>query len=286
MIDGRNYADAVQEYWEETTRLYLPLGTTFQGGLLRTSASSAAPLANNLYLASRAGIAPGDRVLDAGCGVCGPSIDIARHIGRVRIDAVTLSTGQARLARGAVLRAGLRDRITLITCDYHRLPFPAARFDVVFFFESLYSVNLPQLLREMHRVLRPGGRLYAKEVFRKEPPLSDAEDAAADEFERVFRYRVRAMSDLVDNVGAAGFDRVESRDLSPLMSTAHYDRAMVEWVFGFPLPTEFGRRHQRQFNSAPLLFGEVRARKPEVECDTARDDGNRDPGAPATPLGR
>jgi hypothetical protein len=45
---------------------------------------------------------------------------------------------------------------------------------------------------------------------------------------------------------------------------------MVEWVFGFPIPTEFGRRHQRQFNSAPLLFGEVRARKPDLERETAR----------------
>ena len=286
MFDGRNYAEAVQDYWEETTRLYLQHGTTFQGGLLRTPASPASPLANNLYLASRAGIGPGDRVLDAGCGVCGPSIDIARHIERVRIDAVTLSAVQARLAREAVVRASLRHRITLTACDYHRLPFQSARFDVVVFFESLYSVALAQLLREMQRVLRPGGRLYAKEVFRKEPPLSDAEHAAVDEFESLFRYKVRAMSEVVDSVAAAGFDRVENCDLSPLMSTEHYDRAMAEWVFGFPIPTEFGRRHQRQFNSAPLLFGEVRARKPESERDTAGDDGNQDPGDHTTPSGR
>lgn len=286
MVDCRNYAEAVQDYWEETTRLYLQHGTTFQGGLVRTSAAAASPVANNLYLASRAGIAPGDRVLDAGCGVCGPSIDIARHIERVCIDAVTLSAAQARLAREAVVRASLGDRITLNACDYHRLPFQSARFDVVLFFESLYSVELAQLLREMHRVLRPGGRLYAKEVFCKEPPLSDTEHAAVDEFESLFRYKVRAMSEVVASVGAAGFERVESCDLTPLMSTEHYDSAMVEWVFGFPIPTEFGRRHQRQFNSAPLLFGEVRALKPEIERDTARDDGNRDPGDRTTPLAR
>lgn len=262
LSEEHNYAESVQDYWNETTHLYLQHGTTFQGGLVRTADASSSPLANNLYLASRAGITAGDRVLDAGCGVCGPSIDIARHIERVRIDAVTLCAAQARLARDAVLRAGLSDRISVNACDYHRLPFQSERFDVVFFFESLYSVQLGQLLCEIHRVLRPGGRFYAKEVFRKESPLSNAEHAAVNEFENLFCYKLRAMSDLASIVGASGFDAVESCDLSPLMSTAHIDRAMVDWVFGFPLPTEFGRRHQRQFNSVPLLFGEVRARKP------------------------
>jgi cyclopropane fatty-acyl-phospholipid synthase-like methyltransferase len=270
MFDAHDYVEAVQDYWEETTRLYLQHGTTFQGGLLRTSARAASPLANNLYLASRAGIAPGDHVLDAGCGVCGPSIDIATHIEGVRIDAVTLSPVQASVAREAVQRAALCNQITINVSDYHRLPFQSTRFDVVVFFESLYSVDLEQLFREMHRVLRPGGRLYAKEVFRKEPPLSDAENAAVEEFASVFRYKVRAMSELADTIGAAGFEDVESCDLSPLMSTDHYDRAMVEWVWGFPIPSEFGRRHQRQAAFTPLLFGEVRARKPDIPRDTAR----------------
>jgi ubiquinone/menaquinone biosynthesis C-methylase UbiE len=264
----RDYREEVLTYWEETTGLYLQHGTTFQGGFVFAPGEPATSRANNLLLASRAGIQPGHCVLDAGCGVCGPSIDIAQNIKAVRIDAVTLSPSQAKVSRDAIIEAGLVDRIHIHVCDYHHLTFEDERFDVVFFFESMYSLDLPQLLAGIYRVLRPGGRLYAKEVFRKEQPLSLLEQEAISEFEDLFRYKLRLMSDAAEGIAAAGFERIESRDLSPLVSTQHYDRAMVEFVFGFPLLTEFGRRHHRQFNSVPVLFGELRARKPF--CRTPR----------------
>jgi ubiquinone/menaquinone biosynthesis C-methylase UbiE len=251
----------VRAYWEETTSLYLQHGTTFQGGFVYTPGKAVTSRENNLFLATRAGIQRGQSVLDAGCGVCGPSIDIANSIEGVRIDAVTLSPAQANVARDAVSAAGLNDQIKIHVCDYHHLAFKDERFDVVFFFESMYSVDLPQLFTEIHRVLRPTGRLYAKEVFRMEHLLSPQEQGAIDEFEDLFHYKMRSMSEAVENLAATGFEQIESRDLSALTSTRHYDRAMVEFVFGFPLPTEFGRRHHRTFKSVPVLFGELRARK-------------------------
>jgi cyclopropane fatty-acyl-phospholipid synthase-like methyltransferase len=257
---AREYGESVRAYWEETTQLYLQYGTTFQGGYVKTADGPATPEANNLFLADRAGIEPGHLVLDAGCGVCGPSIDIAGHIPDVRIDAVTLSLAQAHVARDAVRAARFSDRMVHVA-DYHHLPFAGARFDTVIFFESIYSVDLSQLFRETSRVLRPGGRVYAKEVFRQEEIASDLDQASIEEFENLFRYKLRPIGELADAVSAAGFEDVESRDLSQLVSSDHYFKAMVELVFGFPLPTEFGRRHKRRFTSAVLSFGEVRARK-------------------------
>jgi cyclopropane fatty-acyl-phospholipid synthase-like methyltransferase len=255
------YSADVREYWEETTGLYLEHGTTFQAGYIRGPDDRATARASNLYLASRAGIGPGQRVLDAGCGVCGPSIDIVRGIGDLRVDAVTLSPLQAKLARETIRHAGLEQWIDVYVCDYHELPFEAERFDVVFFLESLYSVDLSRLFAEVHRVLRPGGRVYAKEVFRREGPLSPVEQPALDEFEDVFHYKVRLMSETATTAAAAGFEQVECTDLNPLASTEHYARAMTEFVCGFPRPTAFGRRHYRRFPVVPVMFGEVRARK-------------------------
>ena len=256
-----NYTETVRAYWEETTSLYLQHGATFQAGFVNEPGQPTNSTANNLFLASRAGIKPGDRVLDAGCGVCGPSIDIARSIPDVKIDAVTLSPSQATLARDAVRNADLPDQVQIHVCDYHDLPFEAKRFDVVFFFESMYSVELPKLLTEVLRVLTSGGRLYAKEVFRMERSLSQLERAALEEFEDLFRYKVRSISEAIKDLAAAGFREIESCDLSPLASTLHFKRAKVEYKFGFLLPTAFGRRHARRFGSVPVLFGELKARK-------------------------
>src|SRR5262245_1173717 len=108
-----DYCEAVRAYWEETTHLYLRHVTTFQAGFVHSPSSPADSRANNLFLALRAGIQSGQRVLDAGCGVCGPSIDIATSIKDVCIDAVTLSPLQAKIARQAVKAAELADRIEI-----------------------------------------------------------------------------------------------------------------------------------------------------------------------------
>jgi ubiquinone/menaquinone biosynthesis C-methylase UbiE len=258
----RAYASEVRDYWEQTTELYLQYGTTFQGGYIVTPNDSVTPRSNNLNLAERAGIRPGDRVLDAGCGVCGPSVDIARNLADVHIDAVTVSPTQVRVARERVIDAGLADRIDVHECDYHALPFAAGRFDVVFFMEGLYTRDLARVFSEARRVLRPGGRLYAKEVFCREGALTDAEQEAVREFEDVYCYKVRRLSEAATTATAVGFVDVETHDLNALAHTEHYARAMTEPVFGFPVLTEFGRRHYRRSGTVPVLFGQLRARAP------------------------
>jgi SAM-dependent methyltransferase len=270
----------VREYWEETTHLYLQHWTTFQAGLIipseRTNVSqpeggqtdadqTERSRASNLYFAARAGVRPGDRVLDAGCGVCGPSIDIAQGIDRVRIDGVTLSPVQGRVATSAIHEAALDDRITVHVADYHHLPFEAATFDVVVFFESLlYSPDLAGLFAEVYRVLRSGGCMYAKELFREERSLSTLDQRALEEFEQLYRYPTRSLTEAAARAMAAGFDDIETGDLSSRLTIDHYERAAVDVRSGMRLLTPFGRRHHRQFGAVPVHFGELRARKPDL----------------------
>lgn len=257
--DPLQYLEQVCSYYDTMNPLYLKhLGRTYQGGWLANDSACA----SNLYLASQAGIQPGYRVLDAGCGVCGPSIDIAQAIEGVHIDAITLSPVQAQTARELVQQEGLAERIQVHVGDYHHLPFKADTFETVFFFESSgYSYDRQRLFSEVYRVLRPGGSLYIKDVFCKEPPLSDQEQQELAEFNRIYVYNTPRMSELVEAISAVNFQVVESRDLSGIISIKNTAKAMFEYKHGFPFLSEFGKFHYLHFHYLRLFFGDIKARK-------------------------
>lgn len=258
------YLEEVRSYYDRMNPLIVKyVGKTYQAGLLTINSEADPYRSTNLYCAAHAGIQPGQRVLDAGCGVCGPSIDIAQHIEEVKIDAITLSPAQANTARELVEQAGLTERIQVHIGDFHSLPFTEEIFDIVLFLESTgYSYNHHRLFAEVYRVLRPGGSLYIKEPFRKESSLSKLEQQQLAESNKVYVYKAARMSELVEAISAVGFQNITCRDLSELVSGKAFNKTMLEYKHGFPLLTEFGKVHHRQLVSSPTFFGEIKAFKP------------------------
>jgi cyclopropane fatty-acyl-phospholipid synthase-like methyltransferase len=262
--DIQQYQAHVRQYYESSTELYTAyLGTTIQSGVLAGHAGEYGPeafRAHNLFLAGRAGIQPGHRVLDAGCGVCGPGLDIASGIAGVQVDGVTLSPLQQKIARERVASASMADRVRVHLGDYHRLPFADASFDVVLFLESAgYSHDQVALFREVRRVLAPGGTLYVKDVFARGDDLTRAERADLEEFDRVYVYRTRTMAATASAACSAGLLDARQNDLSPLLTPEPFHRAMVDWRAGEPRLNAFGEMHFRPFASLPIVFGEVLA---------------------------
>lgn len=93
----------------------------------------------------RAAIAPGERVLDVGCG----SGALLRAVGR----------GIGADLSMAMLAEAKRNLRRLVGADAERLPFRAGRFDVVVSTSSFHFWPSPErALAEIRRVLRPGGR--------------------------------------------------------------------------------------------------------------------------------
>ncbi|HBB31859.1 MAG TPA: hypothetical protein DC064_08675 [Cyanobacteria bacterium UBA9273] len=264
--DVSQYLQQVRSYYEQMNPLILKyVGRTYQAGLLITDSKADPYRETNLYCAAQAGIQPGYHVLDAGCGVCGPSIDIAQNIEGVKIKAITLSPAQASTARDLVQQAGLADTIQVHTGDFHHLPFADEVFDTVFFFESAgYSYNHQKLFAEVYRVLRPEGSLYIKEPFSKEYPLSNQEQQEIAEGNKMYVYKITRMSEMVEAISTVGFQTVISRDLSEVVSTKEFDKAIVEYKQGFPFLTEFGKFHYYPFQRKLTLFGEIKALKPKT----------------------
>ncbi|HEY9651532.1 MAG TPA: methyltransferase domain-containing protein, partial [Coleofasciculaceae cyanobacterium] len=259
-----HYLERVRDYYDTMNPLILQdVGRTYQSGLLTTHSKADPYRETNLYCAAQAGIQPGYHLLDAGCGVGGPSIDIAQHIESLKIDAITLSPAQAKTARELVQQAGLTDRIQIHVGDFHYLPFADAVFDLVFFFESSgYSYDHQRLFFEVYRVLRPGGTLYIKEPFSKEPPLSNQEQQELEELNRLYVYKIPTMSEFVTAISRAGFQSISHRDLSGILSMEEINKTMFEYKNGIPNLTDFGKIHYRTFRCLPTFFGEIKAHKP------------------------
>lgn len=268
-VAAASYVGEVREYYDSTAADYLHfLGRTFQAGVMDTGHAGDAPeryRANNLHMAARAGIAPGQRILDAGCGVAGPAVDIAAAIPGIRIDGVTISPVQSRLAHELITGAGLEDRVQVQVADYHCLPFPDATFDTVVFFESSgYSPDPERLFQEILRVTRPGGRLYIKDVFRRDRALSAQEQAELDEFNRIYVHHTRPLSALAASARTAGYMGLETFGLDGRITTRFMEEAMRGGP-GQPPLNRFGERHFRPFQVLPLTFGELRAHRPHPE---------------------
>lgn len=121
------------------------------GDYARTAATLA-PTAD--VLVDAAGIRPGDRVLDVGCGNGNASLTAAARGAAVR--AVDPSPGLVALARERSDAAGLGVRAQVASAE--ALPFADGAFDhVISSFAVIFAPDPEAALREMVRVARPGG---------------------------------------------------------------------------------------------------------------------------------
>ena len=123
-------------------------------------------------LVEQAQIRPGHRVLDLGCGTATLTILIKQlHPGA---EVVGLDGDQEilEIARAKVARAGLD--LALEQGMAFALPYPDSSFDRVLssmVFHHLTRENKARTLREVFRVLRPGGELHVADFGKPENPL-------------------------------------------------------------------------------------------------------------------
>ena len=115
------------------------------------------------FLVSRIEAGAGERVLDVATGTAAVAIELSRTHG---CSVVGLDQSPEMLAEGRarVERAGLADRIELVEGRAEGLPFEDGSFDAVTFTYLLRYVEDPAAtLRELGRVVRPGGTMASLE---------------------------------------------------------------------------------------------------------------------------
>lgn len=160
-------AGRVREVFDSVAGRYDVMNDLMSAGLHR---------AWKAFAVRQAALRPGMKVLDIAGGTGDLARALARGVG---------PTGEVWLTdiNGAMLAIG-RDRLLdeglalpVAQCDAEALPFPAGHFDRVTVAFGLRNMTRKEVaLREMHRVLAPGGRLLVLEFSKVWKPLAPAYD--------------------------------------------------------------------------------------------------------------
>ena len=120
----------------------------------------------NRKLAAEINISSHDHVLDAGCGIGGSCIWLAKNVGCTALG-ISLSRKQIAQAKHLVAELNLDKQVTFFERDYTATGFPDASFDVVWAIESVcYIPDKSLFAKEAFRVLRKGGRLVIADFFK------------------------------------------------------------------------------------------------------------------------
>lgn len=168
----------------------------------------------NKKVAEAAQIRAGDYVLDAGCGVGGPSIYLA-SLG-CKVEGITLSEKQVKTCRENAARFNLNGRVHFTQQNYLSTSFPDNSFDVVWGIESVcYAWDKLDFTKEAFRILKPGGRLVVADFHSQPVAKGSPEEALMQKWTDSWAIKSYVTikqfeSDLVN----AGFKSIKAQDIT------------------------------------------------------------------------
>jgi len=166
-VEEREKAQRVADVFDSVASRYDLMNDLMSGGMHRLWKA---------FTIQRSGVREGSRVLDVAGGTGDLALAFARKVGKSGQVWLT-DINNAMLARG---RDRLLDKgytVPAAQCDAEKLPFPDDWFDCVTVAFGLRNMTHKDVaLAEMHRVLRPGGRLLVLEFSQVWKPLAPAYD--------------------------------------------------------------------------------------------------------------
>lgn len=206
----KNY-HAMRLFWTNGQSLALHFGYWEEG----TRTDAEAQLNTNRQLAIRAGVKPGQKILDAGCGIGGSAIWLAENYA-VEVFGITISGDQVRRATENAAKRGVSHLAKFAQQDFTKIDAPDASFDVLWALETAScALDKGELFAEWFRVLKPGGTLVMSDGMRRKRPYADEDEALLKRFLAGWAIPDLVTPDeLVTAVNGAGFADVVFEDVS------------------------------------------------------------------------
>jgi demethylmenaquinone methyltransferase/2-methoxy-6-polyprenyl-1,4-benzoquinol methylase len=166
-VDDADKARHVRSVFDSVAPKYDLMNDLMSGGLHRVWKA---------YTLAVANLQPGDKALDIAGGTGDLALAFSKKVGKTGqvvhtdINEAMLSTGRNRLL-------DLGKVLPTVVCDAEKLPFPSQYFDLVSVAFGLRNMTHKDIaLAEMHRVLKPGGKLLVLEFSKVAPPLEKMYD--------------------------------------------------------------------------------------------------------------
>lgn len=170
----------------------------------------------NAEVAKRANAEEGDTLLDAGCGVGGTSIYMAKNHG-FEAHGITLVPQQAADAHENAVLEKVSHLTDFQVMDYCNTSFEDEQFDVIVGIESIcHAPSKKRFLTEAYRLLKPGGRLVLAENLQAKEKLTPTE------YDQLYTYgfngcKINSLdteNQYLQNLEKIGFREYECEDMT------------------------------------------------------------------------
>lgn len=169
----------------------------------------------NEILAEKTKVKSSDVVLDAGCGVGGSSIFLAKKFG-CKVIGITLSKRQAEQAAKNAERSGVTSNTEFLVMDFEDITFTDEKFDVVWAIESACHANSKKkFLEGINRILKPNGRLIIADGFAFKEDYDDSEKDIMQEWLSGWGVNfLETINDFDKFLAEAGFQKISFSDIT------------------------------------------------------------------------
>jgi cyclopropane-fatty-acyl-phospholipid synthase len=179
-----------------------------------------AQIAKMNHIAAKLALAPGQQVLDIGCGWGGLAIHLHKVSG-AKVHGISLSKEQIGYARAWAAREGVADAVTFDLIDFRDVTGHFDRIVSVGMFEHVGTRNFPVFFRQVHNRMSPDGVMLLHTIGRAAPP------AVTDDFTRKYIFPGGYIPSLSETVAAIEPCKLMLADCEVLRR--HYAPTLRAW---------------------------------------------------------
>jgi len=199
----------------------------------------------NKHLAELANITAGQKVLDAGCGVGGSAIFLAKN-SKAIVTGITLSELQAKTANKNAIIHQVDQLVDIKVLDFCDTKLSNNSFDIIWACESSSSaVDKELMATEWFRLLKPGGKIVLSDFFKTTDTQAD-KDQLIDKWAAIWAMSPLVTSNyLTQQLEVAGFEIKQTNDLTDNISKTAKRMYLSYWLGLIPsmlYNTIFGAR--------------------------------------------